>query len=76
MAAVICTLLVAVAVGLAQLDQFEQIQQEGHLKHVEGDDDKKDWSTNNDNGADGEYAAVGLAQLDQFEQIQQEGRLS
>ena len=68
MAAVICTLLVAVAVGLAQLDQFEQIQQEGHLTHVEGDDD-------NDNGADGEYAAVGLAQLDQFEQIQQEGRL-
>ena len=32
-AAVLCVLLVAVAVGLAQLDQFEQIQQEGHLKH-------------------------------------------
>ena len=32
-AAVLCALLVAVAVGLAQLDQFEQIQQEGHLKH-------------------------------------------
>ena len=33
-AAVLCVLLVAVAVGLAQLDQFEQIQQEGHLKHI------------------------------------------
>ena len=34
MATIFGALLVAVAVGLAQLDHLEQIQQEGHLKQV------------------------------------------